>query len=561
MTADCMTTWRGSADSVLAGVANVTSAPRLGPPQLPRTGGLRNPAGKQTPPIPTSLPLLDNNNNVRRSNKLPSITMPSADATHMKDILGRLAGVNLRDSNPKDEDSGGAPIDFLTFKRSLTASASPSLAASSSGESSSDLSVQGNVYFTTARPSLVYIQSETSSEIGSPQENFSSASPLARSTEQVVPSDVPACLDVKFSPILHPPRYGLVIQNHGVDIGGGFINVTFVNCRFDPHQPTIFDNCSIRNTTFKNCDFREVALENVAMDGNTFTDCSFNCTWKNRKLAVNYPWTDETFKDISVHDDIAAEIVAMNKTRKEAEEAKIANPPPEERHRSGWGNIKGFESAANDSENYNFVEPIAMSNEPYRIPLALGKGLTFDNTPAAGLFITDGSGCRIENVQFIRCTFKNTTFDTCHLVIVIFQDCQFDNASFKEVVITDRTYQKAWFDGCDWKWRELQSNNAPISGTYRQGGLNGVRFPEIMLQWAKAQKKKAASRDRQALVIRPPTKYQKNKERRDISVKNAAEVMREQLGAGEMKKTLVQPRAVGRRKGDVGTTFVTVSFD
>ncbi|GIZ36939.1 hypothetical protein CKM354_000040400 [Cercospora kikuchii] len=488
--------------------------------------------------------------------------MPSADAARMKGVLGRLAGVDLRDSKLHEDDSGGALIEFLDFKRSLPASASPSLAAPSSGGSFSDLSVQGSVHFTTARPGLVYVQSETSSEIGSPQKNFSSASHITRSTEQVVPSDVPACLDIKFSPILHPPRYGLVIQNHGGDIGGGFINVTFVNCRFDPHQPTIFDNCSIRNTTFNNCDFREVALENVAMDGNTFTNCSFNCTWKNRKLAVNYPSTGETFKDISVHDDIPAEIVAMTKARKEAEDATIANPPPDERHRSGWGNIKGFESAANDSENYNFVEPIVMSNEPHKIPLALGKGLTFDNTPAAGLFITDGYGCRIENVQFIRCTFKNTTFDTCHLVDVVFQDCQFDNASFKEVVIVGRTYQKAWFDGSEWKWRILQATRDPVRNqTYRQGGLDGDHFPRIMLQWGKDQEKKTAFRNRQALITRPATKLQKKRERRDFSAKNAAESMREELGAGEMKKTLIKPRAVGLRKEDIGTTFVTVSFD
>ncbi|PPJ51922.1 hypothetical protein CBER1_09361 [Cercospora berteroae] len=530
------------------------------PPQLPRIGGLRNPAGTQTPRTPPPLPLL--NNNIRYSNELPSTTMPSADTTQIKGILGRLAGVDLRDSKPKGEESGGAPIDYLTFKHSLASPASPSLAASSSGESFSDPSVCGDVHFTTSRPGLVYVQSEASSEVGSPQKQFSAASPLTRSADRVVPSDVPACLDVKFSPILTPPRYGLVIQNTGVDIGGGFINVTFFNCRFDPHLPAIFDNCSIRNTTFNNCDFREVALKNVAMDGNQFTNCRFNCTWVNRKLAVNYPWTGETFRDISVHDDTPAEILAMNKARREAEDATIANPPPDERHRSGWGNIKGFESAANENDNYNFVEPIVMSNEPYRIPLALGKGLTFDNTPAAGLFITDGYACKFENVQFIRCIFKNTTFDTCHLVNVVFQDCQFENASFKEVVIVDRTYQEAWFDGCDWVWRVLQSNKTPIHGTYRQGGLNGDQFPEIMLQYGKAQEKKATFRNRQALVTRPPTPYQKKKERRDFSVKNAAESMREKLGAGEIKRKTIEPGAVeGKRKEDISTTFVTVSFD
>ena len=95
--------------------------------------------------------------------------MPSADATHMKDILGRLAGVDLGDSNPEEEDSGGAPIDFLAFKHSLASAASPSLAASSSGESFSDPSVCGDVHFTTSRPGLVYVQSEASSEVGSPQ--------------------------------------------------------------------------------------------------------------------------------------------------------------------------------------------------------------------------------------------------------------------------------------------------------------------------------------------------------------------------------------------------------
>lgn len=117
--------------------------------------------------MPISLPLLDNN--IRRSNKLPSITMQSADTTHMKDILGRLAGVDLRESKPNEEDSGGAPIDFLAFKHSLASAASPSLAASSSGKSFSDPSLCGDVHFTTSRPGLVYVQSETSSEIGSPQ--------------------------------------------------------------------------------------------------------------------------------------------------------------------------------------------------------------------------------------------------------------------------------------------------------------------------------------------------------------------------------------------------------
>ncbi|KAF2212986.1 hypothetical protein CERZMDRAFT_96662 [Cercospora zeae-maydis SCOH1-5] len=484
--------------------------------------------------------------------------MSPADA-NLKDVLHRL----VRGDLPDAEDDGGAPVTLLNPSGSTTSTLSPSLTASTSGDASSDGSVEGDFRAAAARPGLVYIESVVSSEAARSPTAPRHTWPAASSAQLRVPSDVPACLDVKFSPGLKPPQYGLVVQNPGVDAGGGFINVTFVNCRFDPHLPTIFDNCCISDTTFKNCDFRDVALEGVVMSGNIFVSCTFNCAWKHRKLAVDFSWKGETFNDHYFDDDEPAEIVALNQAREEANDAIITRPRPSDRQSSRWGNIKGFASAANDNKHYDFVEPIVMSTEPHKIPLGLGKSLLFDDTPVAGLHITDGYGCKFENVQFIRCDFQNTTFDNCHLVNVVFQNCHFRDANFQEVVIKDRTYDNSWFDGCAWKWRILLYRQAPIEDeTFRQGGVNGHGFPEIVRQHGAAQANKAAFRERQALIRRPLAKSQRKQERRDFRVKSAAESMREGLGSGEMVRTMVVPGAVhGRREKDIGTTFVTPSFD
>lgn len=203
--------------------------------------------------------------------------------------------------------------------------------------------------------------------------------------------------------------------------------MTFVNCRFSETAPTIFQNCCFTRTTFKNCDFRSILLENVVMIDNEFIDCTFdNACWKNRKLSEEYVFRRARFVGEQISEVEPKEIVAQNVAREAAVEARLnAPPPPTGTHKSGYSKPKGWDSLEDEHKRFELVRPTDFSLEGFSIPLDVGAGIAFDNTPRAGLTITAGHGCRFEDVQFTNSSFVSTTLQNCHFVNVFFDSCVF----------------------------------------------------------------------------------------------------------------------------------------
>lgn len=331
------------------------------------------------------------------------------------------------------------------------------------------------------------------------------ALPASQTALPLVPSVVPHTLDATFTP--DPPKYGLIIRKVGVGPGAGFINVTFTNCEFDHLEPTIFENCWLSNVEFTNCKFRNATFENVAISGTSFDNCTFECWWYNLEGSEQLKTEGEHYTDHYFHNIVPRAIVALEKQRKEARDANIFGAAPTNEHYSGLGAIEGSSTKENEYLQYDAVEKPELSREASSIPSSV-QGFTFDHSPQAGLFVQVGRGCRYEKVQFIRCNFKNTTFDNCYLDGVVFRDCTFANATFKEVVIKDRVYTNVGFDGCSWKWRVLsQSSTQPIAGiTYRQGGDIGMQLPKRIADQALAEDREERRKAelRRGLVKVPP---------------------------------------------------------
>lgn len=412
----------------------------------------------------------------------------------------------------------------------------------------------------------------------------------------LVPSDVPSRLNITFSPILQPPTYGLIIRTLGVGPGAGFVNVTFVNCTFDRFSPTIFENCWLSNVTFSDCDFRASQFENVVIDGARFNGCTFECFWKNYKLEEELVANHLQYQGFHVHDVVPHAIVVQDRERKMAEVDKWIDHEAPGQSDSGFGVIEG-------PLRHKRINTVERGWEASSIPLGV-KGLSFDNTPRAGLVVKIRSGGRYDGIQFNNCTFKNTTFDNCYLVDVVFEGCNFENASFVEVVLKDRVYNNVGFDGCNWKWQVLSKPVTVSNQTYRQRLETGLHIPQAIVDHiaVQAQDEKRHAELRQAVLdgarplAPPPHLQQKQKQkqqqqataplvvtkrqvipphvaarnaraaqkilRKDFTVLTAEEVEREKLAPGERLVTETTPGAFVQNPNEVskGTKFVQIAF-
>ncbi|KAI5368139.1 hypothetical protein Slin15195_G032720 [Septoria linicola] len=488
-------------------------------------------------------------------------------ALDLKDVLGRLAGVDLSEH----DDDGRTPVSLVDLDVGYSPASNTTITTSpamedASGSVSPAYTIRPEQRAITSTIGLVSIGSEIFDE--DPSSNESPATPTKRSAvRDLVLSVIPSTLDVKFSPTPSRPQYGLIIKDTGAERGGGFVGVTFVNCRFSETAPTILQNCCFTRTTFKNCDFRSILLENVVMIDNKFIDCTFdNACWKNRKLSEEYIFCRAHFVDEQINEVEPKEIKAQNAAREAAVEARLsAPPPPNEPHKSGYSKQKGWDSLEDEHKRFKPVQPTDFSHETSSIPLDVGAGIAFDNTPRAGLTITAGHGCRFEEVQFTRSSFVKTTLQNCHFVNVSFEDCIFENVSFTEVVIMNRTYKNVWFHGCSWTRRVLTKPAMHQNETFRQGGQNLTTSPAIMSDYAAAQEARRVSEEARAtamaMIKRPPNKYQQKRERRDFTIKTELEIKRAQLAVGDRIVEYIVPTAVGARPKDAGTRFVMPSFD
>lgn len=339
------------------------------------------------------------------------------------------------------------------------------------------------------------------------------------------------------------------------------------------------------NVTFSHCDFRASQFENVVIDGARFNGCTFECFWKNHKLEEELVANHLLYQGIHVNDVVPHAIVVQDRERKMAEVG---------RSESGFGVIEG-------PLRHKRINTVERGWEASSIPLGV-KGLSFDNTPRAGLVVKIRSGGRYDGIQFINCTFKNTTFDNCYLVDVVFEGCNFENASFVEVVLKERVYNNVGFDGCNWKWQVLSNPVTVSNRTYRQRLETGAQIPQAIVDHiaVQAQDEKRHEQLRQAVLdgarplVPPPHLQQKQKQqqqatgplvavkrqvipphvaarnaraaqkilRKDFSVLTAEEVQREKLAPGERLVTETTPGAFVQNPNEVskGTKFVQIAF-
>lgn len=524
---------------------------------------------------------------------------------------GDSDGCAFIDPHDDDEDDdGGGGRALMDLDSTCDSSFATAVAAAPSGSKHSPLNTSFTYAVKQSRSDIgkVAIGSDTATGVGtsSGSDLTDSDRPLAFSAADwhepppaLVPSNVPASLNITFSPILQPPTDGLIIRTLGVGPGAGFVNVVFVNCTFDRLSPTIFENCWLSNVTFSDCSFGASQFENVAISGARFNGCTFECFWKNYKLVEQLVANDLLFQGIHLNSVVPHAIAVQDRERKMAEVAKwIDGEPTGRRHETGFGVVEGSRKREDQYLRHKRINTVERSWEASSIPLSV-KGLSFDNTPQAGLFVKNSSGGRYEGVQFINCRFKNTTFDNCYLVDVVFEGCNFENASFVEVVLKDRIYNNVGFEGCNWKWQVLSIPVTVSNRTYRQRLEIGSRIPQAIVNHIAVQARDETrhAQLRQAVLdasrpLAPPPHHHHHQQqiiaplvvdrrhevslqaaahkarvaqkllRRNLHIQTADEVLRERLAPGECLVTEMTPGAfVQNEKEDSrATKFVQIDF-